>query len=483
MGSLVDDEVLTQPISTISPLLATKDISPVELTEATLARVERLNPETSCYISVQAEDAVAAARTAANEIARGNYRGPLHGIPFGAKDNLAVSGVATTAGSSILADNVSKADAAVIEGCRKAGAVLIGKHNLHEFAAGVTNANPHYGRVPNPWHDGHIPGGSSGGTAAAVALGLGYFGLGSDGSGSVRIPAALCGLVGYKASYGAISRRGMVPPVYPGWDHGPGVLARSVADARMVAAAIAGYDPRDGACRTTPLNVGDQYNEQADGRQVVVGRPTAYFWDGLEGDAAVAMQNALAALERLGVEIRDVEVPYVHAATASYRGWRREIEFHREMLRERRDAYGEDVRLTFLAQEFVLARDRVRAEFIQQRFRREMAAVMEQVDFLVTPTTPGCAPTWPSLEAATDDVEEGVRQTNDFVLFTQPINTAWLPAVTLPCPDVGALPFGVQLVGGYWKDAHLLAFADRYFSDVFGTTVPLPPKPTPESVR
>jgi aspartyl-tRNA(Asn)/glutamyl-tRNA(Gln) amidotransferase subunit A len=240
---MTDDELTSLTIASAGRLLRTRALSPVELTEAYLARIARLDPTLRAFITVTGDLARQQARRAERELARRQRRGPLHGIPFTLKDLYWTAGVRTTAGSRILADFVPATSATATERLLAAGAVLLGKTNLHEFAAGVTTDNPHWGTCQNPWKLGHIPGGSSGGSAAAVAASMGLASLGSDTGGSIRIPAAFCGIVGHKPTYGLVSRHGILPESWS-LDHG-GPMTRTAADAAVVLQAIAGHDPRD----------------------------------------------------------------------------------------------------------------------------------------------------------------------------------------------------------------------------------------------
>ena len=240
---MTDDELSSLTIGSAGRLLRTRALSPVELTEAYLARIARLDPTLRAFITVTSDLARQQARRAERELARRKWRGPLHGIPLTLKDLYWTAGVRTTAGSRILADFVPAANGAATERLLAAGSVLLGKTNLHEFAAGVTTDNPHWGTCQNPWKLGYIPGGSSGGSAAAVAASLGLASLGSDTGGSIRIPAAFCGIVGHKPTYGLVPRYGILPESWS-LDHG-GPMTRTVADAAVVLQAIAGHDPRD----------------------------------------------------------------------------------------------------------------------------------------------------------------------------------------------------------------------------------------------
>jgi len=240
-------------IAELAPKIKSKAISPVELTEATLAQVDRLQPVLNSFITILHEQARRQAREQEAALMRGEYRGPLHGIPIGIKDNIATAGIRTTVGSKVFTDYVPEEDAYVVSRCKEAGAIMIGKENLEEFAAGSTSNNLHYGAVHNPWHLDHIPGGSSGGGGANVAACVTFASLGTDLGGSVRGPANFCGVVGLKQTYGRVSQRGLLVTSFNGDHIGP--MTRSVQDSALMLQAIAGYDPLDPS--TVPVPVPD----------------------------------------------------------------------------------------------------------------------------------------------------------------------------------------------------------------------------------
>ncbi|TME27979.1 MAG: Asp-tRNA(Asn)/Glu-tRNA(Gln) amidotransferase GatCAB subunit A, partial [Chloroflexi bacterium] len=302
------DELCDLEIAAVAPLLRDKELSPVELAEAYLARIERLDPTLNTYIRVLPEAALAAARQAEDDIRRGGWRGPLHGVPVGIKDLFDLAGVPTTMGSTVLRDNVPQLDATVVSHLKAAGAVILGKQNLHEFAFGITSENPHYGAVHNPWDLGRVPGGSSGGTAAAVAAGLCAAGLGSDTGASIRAPASFCGTVGLKPTYGRVSRAGALPLAWS-LDHA-GPLARSVADCAVMLQAIAGYDQRDAASSIEP--VPDFSARLASGvAGLRLGIPREYFFEIIEPDVDRVVRQAISTLEQLGARVEEVSLPHV----------------------------------------------------------------------------------------------------------------------------------------------------------------------------
>jgi len=267
-----------------------KKLSPLELTEAYLARIESVNPKINAYVTVTAERALADAKRAGDEIAKSGPRSPLHGIPIGLKDLCEAEGIRTTAGAKFFTDYVPKRDCTVARKLREAGSVLLGKLNTHEFAYGVTTDNPHYGATRNPWDTSRIPGGSSGGSGAAIAASLAASTIGTDTGGSIRIPASLCGAVGLKATYGRVSKAGIFPLSYL-FDHA-GPIARSVEDAAIVLEAIAGYDPADATTVRTPT---DRYTAALErgAKGLKVGVPRRYFYERLDGEVAAAIEAAL----------------------------------------------------------------------------------------------------------------------------------------------------------------------------------------------
>lgn len=285
-------------------LVRTREVSPVELTEASLKRIQRLEGRLNAFITVTGEAAMREAKDAESEIAAGAYRGPLHGIPVALKDIIGLAGVRETAGSKLLADNVSAEDAGVTTRLREAGAIITGKLNLHEFAFGATGVNPHYGAARNPWDNQRITGGSSSGSGAAVASGECPAALGTDTGGSIRIPASLCGIVGLKPTYGRVNKDGIVPLSWS-LDH-VGPLARSVEDAAIVLDAIAGYDPRIGE----PV---PDYTAALDGgiAGLHVGVPRAFFFEKVDPEVEKAVRSAISLLGEMGAVVTEVQAPLI----------------------------------------------------------------------------------------------------------------------------------------------------------------------------
>ena len=444
------------PLPTIDDaarLLRNRGVSSVELTERCLATIAERDGDLGAFITVSADTARAAAAAADRELVAGHDRGPLHGIPVALKDLFDQAGVTTTAGSRLLAANVAAEDGAVAARLRAAGAVLIGKTNLHEWAFGVTTDNPHFGPTRNPWARERIPGGSSGGNAAALATGMCFASVGSDTGGSIRIPASLCGIVGLKPTRGRVSLRGAVPLSWT-LDHA-GPMARTVRDAAITLAAIAGHDPADPGSVDHPVDdyLADLEHGVAGLR---VGLAASYFLEQADPVVAAAVRTAAGVLEATGAIVREVALPL----TELLRPTQRTIlgadaaAFHRERIAHRA-GYGADVAeridagMAVTGPEYALARRR-RDELI-----RAFDAVFDRIDLLVLPATPSVAP----LREGADAVAAAARLTG----LTSPFNLTGLPAISIPCGrDGDGLPIGLQLVSRRWGEAALLRAARAY---------------------
>ena len=365
--------------------LRASELSPLELTEAYLRRIERLNPRVNAYITITAERALADARRATEEFAAGKIRGPLHGIPIGLKDLYETAGIRTTGGAKIHADHVPAQDCPVARKLREAGSVLLGKLNTHEYAYGVTTNNPHFGPTRNPWDLERIPGGSSGGSGAAIAAGLATATMGTDTGGSIRMPASVCGVVGLKPTYGRVSKAGVLPLSYL-FDHA-GPITRTVEDAALVLNAIAGYDPSDAGSVRIPV---EDYTAGlgAGVRGLRIGVPRDYFYEHLEDEVALAVERALGEFRRLGAEVRDVAIPGVGSGVgAVFALVLAEAQaIHAESMRTRRADLGSDVR-AILALPSPDAPALMHALRVRDALSVAMRGALESVDVLVTPTT------------------------------------------------------------------------------------------------
>ncbi|MGD0363567.1 MAG: amidase [Bryobacteraceae bacterium] len=447
--------------------LRRRDVSSVELTNAALQRIERLNPSTNAMQTVMAGAARERAKQADQDLARGEGRGPLHGIPIAVKDLFFTKGVRTTGGSNLFADHVPGYDATVVEWLSTGGAILVGKTGMHELAYGITSSNPHFGAIKNPWDRDRIPGGSSGGSGAAVAAGMVSMAMGSDTGGSVRIPASFCGVVGLKPTYGRVSRFGAMPLGFS-LDH-MGPLTRSVRDAGAVLNVIAGYDPRDETSSRRPV---ENYvpGVEPSIRGLRIGMPENFYFESLDPDVDSAVRAAFHAAASLGAEIVPVTVPDIAAInTVARLILLAEASALLEPHLERRDRIGADV-LALLDQGRLLpATDYINAQRLRRAMQREFAALWSRVDCLFTPTTPITAPRIGETTVAVSGQNEDVRLAA--TRLVRAINPLGLPAVSIPCgADRRGLPIGLQIVGPPFAEALIL----RVSQALLPAEVPVP---------
>jgi aspartyl-tRNA(Asn)/glutamyl-tRNA(Gln) amidotransferase subunit A len=441
-------------ITDLSPRIRRKEISPVEITQACLARIERLNTELNAFITVMADSARAEARAAEAEITHGAWRGPLHGIPIAIKDLIDTAGVQTTSGSALHKDRIPTEDASIVRKLREAGAVIVGKNNLHEFAYGGSSLVSHFGEVHNPWNPERIAGGSSGGSAACVPAGLALAAMGTDTAGSIREPAALCGCVGLKATYGRVSCRGVIP-LSASLDH-VGPLAASVADAAIVLQAIAGYDPLDIHCAEVP--VGDYVGVLKEGvKNLRVGVPRPYFFDDLDPEVSTAMEHALKGISTLVGQIKDValDVPTDRTLQAA-----ESYAYHSKSVAKSPDLYQPETLRRIRTGEKVTT-----GEYIERRrelewARRSIRNVFADVDLLITPTIPMPAPSISELKSTPDALRPAELK---LLRNTRPFNVWGLPAISIPCGFTqSGLPIGLQIAGSHWREDLLLQVAYAY---------------------
>lgn len=449
-------DALPNTIGELSALFRARSLSPVEATRVCLERIAELNPRLNAFITVTADAALAQAHQAEAEILHGQWRGALHGVPIGLKDLIDTAGVRTTAGSAVYLDRVPAADAELVRRLRLAGAVILGKQNLHEFAYGGSSMVSCYGEVQNPWDTSRIAGGSSGGSAASVAAGLGYAAIGTDTAGSIRLPAACCGVVGLKPTYGRVSARGVIP-LSRSLDH-VGPIARSVHDAALVLQAIAGYDSQDATSRdaVTPDFSAELFAGAASLR---VGVLRSYFWDELDPEIRTATEHALATLAHLGAELLDLEVPVETSRTLQAA---ESYEFHAKSAAEHPELYQPETLRRIQSGAGITAAESSAARQQLERTRKEIGRVFERVDLLVTPTTPILPPAIAELK----NNPERLRPLELTMLRnTRPFNVWGLPAVSIPCGfSSGGWPIGLQIAGPHWGEATVLRLAHAYES-------------------
>jgi aspartyl-tRNA(Asn)/glutamyl-tRNA(Gln) amidotransferase subunit A len=446
-------------ITELAPLLRARQVSPLDLVNAHLERIEHLDGRLNSYIRVMPEQARAAARVAEAEIGRDEWRGPLHGVPLGIKDLFDVAGVPNTMGSKILRESVPGADATVVGRLRDAGAIVLGKHNLHEFAFGITSENPHFGAVHNPWDLGRVPGGSSGGTASAIAAGLCVAGMGSDTGASIRAPASWCGIVGLKPTYGRVSRAGGLPLAWS-LDH-PGPLARSVADCALMLQAIAGPDPRDPAASHEPV---PDYSAdlEAGVRGLRLGVPRDHFFETVEPEVVRLVRDAIAVLEGLGAHVEEVPLPHAtHAQAAGNVIMSVEAAtWHEPWLRERPHDYGADVLQRIRGGLLVRATEYLHAQQLRSLVQADFAAAFAHVDVILGPTMPLVAPEIGKTFEPSGAFNMAPRAIAN--RLTVPCNLSGMPALSVPCGFSDGLPVGLQVMGPAFAEAVVLRVARAY---------------------
>jgi aspartyl-tRNA(Asn)/glutamyl-tRNA(Gln) amidotransferase subunit A len=460
-GLTATSEIPDLDLKGVSEAIRERRVSSVEATEAYLRRIEQHDAVLQSYITVTPERALEQARAADAELARGERRGPLHGVPIALKDLIAVAGVRMTGGSQVLAHNVPTEDSPITTKLIEAGAVILGKLSMHEFAFGraATDGSMADGPFPtgrNPWNVERITAGSSSGSGAAAAAGLCAGALGSDTGGSIRGPAALCGLVGHKPTYGLVTRRGCLPQCWS-LDH-VGPMTRGVWDAAVLLQAIAGHDPGDASTSTArPPNV--TRDLEAGVRGMRFGLPRRFYveWPGLHPDVRTAAFAAFAELERQGARIVDVDAPTLDQTQGIWGAMLSEMyEYHRDVIRAHPERYRTPTRLLMLASALCSAHDLVRAQRLRARLAREVRDILQGVDAIIFPGQAEPATPFPADPNPTELVRAASRYTNVW-------NLVGLPACVVPSGfSADGLPVSIQIVGRPFDDATVLRIARAY---------------------
>jgi aspartyl-tRNA(Asn)/glutamyl-tRNA(Gln) amidotransferase subunit A len=445
---------IPETISEVAPLLRAKEISPLELARTCLERTEKLNPTLNAFITVTAESALRQARAAETEISRGEWRGPLHGVPVALKDIVDTAGIRTTAASALFANRIPTKDAEVVRRLKQAGAIILGKNNLHEFAYGGSSLVSHFGDVHNPWDTGRIAGGSSGGSAVAVAAGLCYAAIGTDTAGSIREPAALCGCVGLKPTYGRVSSRGVIP-LSSSLDH-VGPLTATVADVAIVLQAIAGYDPAD--ITTADVPVADYVSTIREGaKSLRVGVPRAYFYDDLDPDVATAVEQALGLIKTLVAEVKNVslDVPTDRKLQSA-----ESYAFHADNVAKTPEMYQAETLRRIMSGASISAQEYILRRREMDEARRSIQGIFGTVDILITPTMPMPAPAIADLKRTPEALRPAELR---LLRNTRPFNVWGLPAISVPCGFTqSGLPIGLQIAGPHWREDLVLRLAHAY---------------------
>lgn len=454
------DVLIARPIHQLAPLLEKKEISPLELFNEAMERIHQLQPKLNSFITITEEEGRKAATEAEDEIRKGQYRGPLHGIPISIKDLFATRGVRTTAGSKVLSNWIPDYDATAVAHLQQAGMVLVGKTNMHEFAYGVTNDNPHYGPARNPWEPTRVPGGSSGGSAAAVASSQCAASLGSDTGGSIRTPAAVCGVVGLKPTYGRVSRYGAIPLAWS-LDH-VGPLTKSVEDAAIILAAIAGPDPMDPSSSSRPIP--DYRKDMREGiRGLRLGVPRQYFWENVDPEIQKLVSAAIRQMEGAGATRVEIDIPALEncAAMEAHITLAEATSYHEPYLKKQADDYGPAVRTNLEAGRYLLATDYVKSQRARTLLQRNFNEAFKRAEVIVSPTLPALPPLVGKVWVQSGDLREHVIDA--FLRFNIPYDLTGLPAISVPCGFSSAgLPIGLQIGGRAFEEGTILKFAHAY---------------------
>ncbi len=444
----------------LSRLIRKKEVSPVEVVKAHLARVEALEPALNSFIALLPEQAVEEAKLAEREIQAGRYRGPLHGIPIGLKDLFYVKGVPNTSGSKIFDHFIPDYDSTLALKLKKAGTILLGKLNLHQFAYGPTGENPDYGNMHNPWDTKRIPGGSSGGSASATASGQCTLAMGTDTGGSIRIPSAVCGLVGLKPTYGRLSRYGITVLSWS-QDH-PGPMTRTVEDCALVMNAVAGYDPRDPSSSNRSIpDFAQSLTENIKGLRV--GVPKEPFEDPVDSEVEHFVRNAIELLGKLGATIHEISWLMYHESKAisSTILMAEATAYHSQLMKRQGSRLDPKVRLRLEAGLLISAVDYLQAQRARRLFYQQSCDLFNEVDLLAGPTVPITA-----CNIGTEEVQIGNTRMGVIPLLTQhtrPYNLNGFPAITVPCGfSKNGLPIGFQLAGKPFDEATVLRAAFAY---------------------
>ena len=444
----------------LSKLVQSKEISPVEIIEAHLTRIDATEPVLNSFITLLADQARKSARQAEKDIQAGRYKGPLHGIPVALKDLYNTGGVRTTSGSRIFDKFIPTEDCTVAAKFHQAGAILLGKLNMHQFAYGPTGENPDYGHMHNPWNPDMVTGGSSGGSGSAAAAGQCTITTGSDTGGSIRIPAALCGIVGLKPTYGLVSRYGLSSLSWS-LDH-PGPMTRTVEDTAITMNVIAGHDPKDVA--SAKVDIPDYTSAlTGDVKGLRIGIVKEYFEAPLDPQVRKAVMDAISLLESMGAEIKEVSYPMFNQSQAisSTVLMAEATAYHRDLLEKDGHQLYEPVRQRLEAGLFISAAEYLRAQQARSIFDQQGRRLLDEVDLLAGPTEPVTAPEILASKVMAGEQEVGV--VGALTQYTRPYNINGFPAISVPCgfSDDG-MPIGLQLAGRPFDEMTVLRAAHAY---------------------
>lgn len=463
--------LLNLTIKDLSKLISTREISPVDLIEATLERIAKLNPTLNAFITVVEDSARRDAKNAESLIKEGKYRGPLHGIPISLKDLIYVKGVKSTSGSKILSNFIPEYDSTVVKKLRDAGAIIVGMNNTHEFACGITNINPHYGSSKNPWDINRMSGGSSGGSAVAVSAGMTPASIGTDTSGSIRVPSSLCGLFGLKPTYGRVSKYG-VQELAPSIDH-IGPIARSTWDIAAVLQTIAGYDKLDNSTVDLPVPefskaiLEGESKEDRKSNKFKVGIPLEFFFDLIDSRVMRTIEKFVDRLQSCGISTSPVHVEQTDKIFDSWRAIRlgESAAVHEQWIKTRRGEYGQNVIVMLEKGMEVTAVEYINAHKLRMEIKTAFLKAMTDYDALLVPTTIIPAPL---LDDTTVKINEDTIEVYQALSrLTTVFDITGLPAMNVPAGFIeggekNRLPIGVQLVGRPFDEETLLKVSNIY---------------------
>jgi len=449
----MDKGLLEKTVTELADLIKNRKVSPVEVTQNILEYIDQSNPKTNAYISITADSALERAREAEAEITAGNYKGVFHGVPIALKDNIYFSKEVTTMASKIHQNFIPETDATVTAKLREAGAIFTGKLNMHEYAWGIDNNSPHFGAVHNPWNPEKVPGGSSGGSGAAVASHSTYTSLGTDTAGSIRIPSSACGIVGLKPTHGRVSKFGVYPLAWT-LDH-VGPMAKSVADAAAMLTTISGFDVKDPTSANVPVN---DYLGGLNGnvKGLRIGINEDYFFKNVDSRVEKIIRDRISDLEKLGAIVKTVSIPtlrhaeWIELATSLSEA----SAIHHRDLQTRPNDFGSDIRFLFEVGEMFSGVDYLQAQQARRQLKMEFAQALSEVDVIISPTLPFLPP------MIGDDKVDINGSKVDFIenciRFTGPSNLTGLPALTVPAGISEGMPVGLQVIGNAFDEALLL---------------------------
>lgn len=446
-------------ITELAPLIKNKDVSPVEIVKDVITQIKKLNNQVNAYIDITNEKALKQAQIAETMILSGDYLGPLHGIPVAIKDNIYFSGEVTTMGSKIHQNFIPDKNATVVNLLSESGAIFPGKLNLHEYAWGATNNNPHYGPCRNPWDLERISGGSSGGSAVSTASNMTIAALGTDTGGSIRIPSSFCGITGLKQTHGLVSKFGVFPLAWT-LDH-VGPMAKCAMDAAYLLESIVGYDPKD---PTSVKRNRSTYSDELTGsiQGLRIGINEDYFFNNIDTNVEQTVKNAILSLEKHGANIEIVNLPSL--TLAEYAEMITIITeastIHHENIIKRELDFGDDVRFLLKLGEIPSAVDYLQAQQIRLQLNQEFKEMFTKVDVLITPTLPFLPPKIGQDTILLNDTEVNIL--DHIIRFTGPFNLTGLPAVSVPCGFINNLPIGMQIIGPAFEEARILNVAHTF---------------------